>query len=141
MSEIFKVTPGNEFCLRGGERVSISRSSPGAAFSQSQGAEFLAAQRYGAQTRFTLAVTDDVHVPCNGKGAGDRLTVWMKAGEDEFNEDAQLVSANGTTNVCRVTLGPVKGDTVRFNFCAQDDDGEGRDVRLTLPKARLFRFQ
>ena len=30
MSEIFKVTPGNEFCLRGGERVSISRSSQGA---------------------------------------------------------------------------------------------------------------
>ena len=96
--------------------------------------------REGDKVVVTLAVTDDAHVPCDGKGTGDRLTVWMKAGEDEFNEEAPLVSVDGTAAVYRVTLGPVKGDAVRFNFLAQDDDGEGRDVRLTLPKARLFRF-
>ena len=133
MSEIFKVTPGNEFCLRGGERVSISRSSPGAAFSQAQGAEFLAAQRYGAQTRFTLAVTDDEGTPVSDAWVEVLLCMldadknhWVKGKTDERGRFV----VEGKTGGNEISIGVQKEGYYksRFELCYVDMDSP-RTVR------------
>lgn len=121
MSEIFKVTPGNEFCLRGGERVSISRSSPGAGL-------YLEAREGGLEG---LQIPKAFRETSVALEAGNGRTTWIIA--PTLGQAYEVASSN----VFEFTLpfvGRWKEESDWWDFC--EIEKQGRNVEKDRLAAR-----